>query len=79
MYIFIKNFSRQIYSYSFHISKLNNLKVLHDLYSQCLTQGLSKMTSFFNTEGVCNIQIKHLQHTCETAETFETYTCNIHV
>jgi hypothetical protein len=25
----------------------------------------------------CNIQMKHLQHTCKTAETFITYTCNI--
>jgi hypothetical protein len=37
----------------FHISKLNNLKVIiHDLYPQCLTQALSKMTSFFSVEGV---------------------------
>jgi hypothetical protein len=36
-----KYFSRQIYSYSFHICKLNNLKVIDDLYSQCLTQTLS--------------------------------------
>jgi hypothetical protein len=28
----------------FHISKLNNLKVIHDLCSQCLTQALSKTT-----------------------------------
>jgi hypothetical protein len=26
---------------SFHIYKLNNLKVIDDLYSQCLTQALS--------------------------------------
>jgi hypothetical protein len=26
----------------FHISKLNHLKVIHNLYSQCLTQTLSK-------------------------------------
>jgi len=31
---------------------LNNLKVIHDLYSQCLTQALSKTTSFTNMEGV---------------------------
>ena len=52
MYVFIKVFSRQIYSYGFHISKLNNLKVIHDLYSQCLTQTLSIATSFTNLEGV---------------------------
>jgi hypothetical protein len=33
MYLFLwKYFSRQIYSYGFHISKLNNLKIIHDLY-----------------------------------------------
>ena len=49
----MKVFSRQIYSYNFHIYKLNNLKVIDDLYSQCLTQSMSKTTSFTNTEGVC--------------------------
>jgi hypothetical protein len=29
---------------SFHIFKLNNLKVIHDLYSQCLTETFSKTT-----------------------------------
>ena len=48
----MKVFSRQIYSYGYHISKLNNLKVIHGLYSQCLTKTLSKMTSFFSIEGV---------------------------
>jgi hypothetical protein len=28
------------------VCKLNDLKVIHDLYSQCLTQILSKTTSF---------------------------------
>jgi hypothetical protein len=41
MYTFIKYFARQIYSCSFHISKLNDLKVIHNLYSQCLTQIMS--------------------------------------
>jgi hypothetical protein len=36
-----KYFWKQIYSYSFHIYKLNNLKVIDDLYSQGLTQTLS--------------------------------------
>ena len=48
----MKVFLRQIYSYSFHIFKLNNLKVIHDLYSQCLTQTLSKTTYFIGIEGV---------------------------
>ena len=52
MYIFMKVFSRQIYSYNFHICKLNNLKVINDFYSQYLTQTLSKTTYFTNTEGV---------------------------
>ena len=42
-----KYFSRQIYTYSFHIFKLNDLKVIHDLYFQRLTQTLSKTTLFF--------------------------------
>jgi hypothetical protein len=37
MYTFMKVFYKTIYSRSFHISKLNDLKVIHDLYSQCLT------------------------------------------
>ena len=48
----MKIFSRQIYSYNFHICKLNNLKIIDDLYSQCLTKILSRTTSFPNTEGV---------------------------
>ena len=52
MYMFMKIFSRQIYSCGFYIFKLNNLKVIHDLYSQYLTQTLPKMTSFTNLEGV---------------------------
>ena len=51
-YIFIKVFSRQIYSYGFHIFKLNDLKVIHNLYCQCLTQTLSKTTCFMGMEGV---------------------------
>jgi hypothetical protein len=47
-----KYFARQIYSCSFHISKLNDLKVIHDLYSQYLTQIMSKTTSFTKPEGV---------------------------
>ena len=36
----------------FYILKLKKLKVIHDLYSQCLTQTLSKMTFFSSMEGV---------------------------
>jgi hypothetical protein len=38
---------------------INNLKVIHDLYFQYLTQTLSKTTSFTNMEGV---HMKHLKH-----------------
>jgi hypothetical protein len=50
--LLLKYLSRQIYSYNFYICKLNNLKVIDDLYSQCLTQTLSKTTSKTDTEGV---------------------------
>jgi hypothetical protein len=53
MYTFIKVFLRQIYSYNFYICKLSNLKVIDNLYSQCLTQTLSKTTSKSDTEGIC--------------------------
>ena len=36
----------------FHISKLNKLKVIHDLYSKCLAHASSKTTLFFSMEGV---------------------------
>ena len=58
MYIFMKVFSRQIYLYGFHISKLNNLKVIHDLYSQYLTQALSKTTLFLSMEGVLYYMVR---------------------
>jgi hypothetical protein len=45
-------FTRQIYSCSFHIFKLNNLKVIHDLYSRCLIEILSKTTWFMGMEAV---------------------------
>ena len=48
----MKVFLRQIYSYNFHICKFNKLKIINDLYSQCLTQTMSKTSSFTNTEGV---------------------------
>jgi hypothetical protein len=65
-YLFYKNlYWKVIYVYSyesnfqdksiymiFHIFKLNYLKVIHDLYSQCLTQTLSKTTSNREPEGV---------------------------
>jgi hypothetical protein len=58
MYTFMKVFTRQIYSCNFHIFKLNGLKVICDLYSQCLTQTLFKMTPFTKPEGVDNLSLK---------------------
>ena len=52
MYTFIKIFLRQIYSYNFYIFKLNNLRVIYDLYSQDLTQTLSKTTIILSMERV---------------------------
>jgi hypothetical protein len=48
----MKVISRQIYIYDFHIFKLNNLKVIHDLCPRCLTQTLSKTTSNGEPKGV---------------------------
>jgi hypothetical protein len=44
----------------FHIFKLNGLKVIHDLYSECLTQTLSKTTSNSEPEGVCPKKFKQV-------------------
>ena len=52
VYFYESVFLRQIYSYNFHFFKPNNLKVIHDLYSQYLTQTLSKTTSKSYMEGV---------------------------
>ena len=49
----MKIFLRQIYSYNFYIFKLNNLRVIHVLYYQGLTQTLSKMLIILGMEGVC--------------------------
>jgi hypothetical protein len=38
--------------YDFRISKLNILKVIHDLYSQRLTQTLCKTASNTESDGV---------------------------
>jgi hypothetical protein len=56
--IFIKNhiciflwkcFFKQIYWYDFYIYKLNNLKVIHHLYSQYLTETVSKRLLLYQT------------------------------
>jgi hypothetical protein len=50
-YIFMKAiFKTNVYD--FHIYKLNDLKVIYDLYSQCLTQTLSETTSNTEPDGV---------------------------
>jgi hypothetical protein len=45
VYFYKSIFQDKIYSKNFHICKLNNLKIIADLYSQYLTQILSKTTS----------------------------------
>jgi hypothetical protein len=52
MYNLMKVIFKTNYLYNFHIFKLNTLKVIHDLYSQFLTQTVSKMTSNREPEGV---------------------------
>ena len=47
MYIFESSFKKLTYSYGFYFFKLNKLKIIHDLYFQCLTLILSKMIFFF--------------------------------
>jgi hypothetical protein len=41
VYSYESNFQEKIFLYDFHIFKLNDLKGIHDLYFQCLTQTLS--------------------------------------
>jgi hypothetical protein len=69
----MKVFLRQIYSYNFYICKLNNLKVIDDLYSQCLTQSLSKTTSKSDTEGVLSMLILHIFNLHVWIKEFTTY------
>jgi hypothetical protein len=52
MYTFIKVLCKTNLYVVFTFSKLNDLKVIHNLYSQCLTQIMSKMNSFTKPEGV---------------------------
>jgi hypothetical protein len=47
----MKVFCNTTYSCSFHISKPNDLKVIHDLCFQYLTHILSETTSFTKPEG----------------------------
>jgi hypothetical protein len=50
MYTFIKVF---LQDKSIHVVFIfSNLKVMHDLYSQCLTEILSKTTCFISTKEV---------------------------
>jgi hypothetical protein len=50
MYNFMKVLFKT--SYKFYICNINNLKVIDDLYSQCLIQTLSKTTSKSDTKRV---------------------------
>jgi hypothetical protein len=66
MYILTKVIFKTKLLYDFHIFKLNDLKVVLVLYSQCLTKTLSKMTSNGEPEGVSedatSTTIGHFQH-----------------
>jgi hypothetical protein len=55
MYILMKIIFKTSIYMIFHIFKLNDLKVIHHLYYQCLTEILSKTTSNREPEGVCNM------------------------
>ena len=53
MYMFMKVFFKTNLFMWFSYFQTQQLKsFIHDLYSQCLTQSLSKTTSFTNLEGV---------------------------
>jgi hypothetical protein len=71
MYIFMKMIFKINLLYDFHISKLNDLKVSHHLYSQCLTQILSKTTSFTKPKRVCILLGKYFAR--------QIYSCSFHI
>ena len=52
MYTFIKVFFKINLFIKFYILKLNNLRVIHDLYSQGLTQTFFITSIILATEGV---------------------------
>jgi hypothetical protein len=66
MYILTKVIFKTNLLYDFHIFKINDLKVVLVLYSQCLTQTLSKTTSNREPERVpvdaTSTTIGHFQH-----------------
>jgi len=49
---FLRNYFQDKSIHIVFIFKLNNLKVIHNLYFQCLTQILSKTTFFMVIEGI---------------------------
>jgi hypothetical protein len=52
VYFYESIFFKQIYSYSFHICKLNNLKVIDNLYFLMFDLNFIINVSFFKTERV---------------------------
>jgi hypothetical protein len=52
VYVYFMKVFFKTNSYGFHIFKLVNLKVIHNLYSHYLTQILSKTSFFTVMEGV---------------------------
>jgi hypothetical protein len=55
VYFYKNGFQNKYIDMIFHIFKLNDLKVIHLLYSQCLTKILSKTISFTKLEGVVSL------------------------
>ena len=54
---FIKVFFKINLFIKFYILKLNNLRVIHDLYFQGLTQILFKMSIILDMEGVASFKL----------------------
>jgi len=67
-------FSRQIYLYGFYISKLNNLKDIHDLYFQCLNLNLVQ-NNFLFKYGVSILELAVVIVRLERNSDFFSHSC----
>jgi len=69
--------SRQIYSYGFHISKFNNLKIIHGLIFQCLIQTWFKTIFFLDIKGVqCTRRMSFVEIVCMASQrTYGRFQC----
>jgi hypothetical protein len=79
VYIFMKIFFNTSLVMWFHISKLNKLKVIPDLYSKCLTQILSNTISFTKPDGVCVTELCIASSSIPWWKCFEPYSCCLFV